>query len=1001
MFYKLFEIIKKKKFTILLIFFLVLTYQFFFSPTLLNILIPKLITTKDLEIKFSITKSSIFTGFEIQNLMIFDNITHEPIILAKKIKLLYFLPGFFLGHIGIREFTVEEPKIYIIQKNQRWNYESLLPKVYEETEKPQEPIPEKIKTYLPLKFYAYLNIKNLEFTYKIETIEQKKSTILELLEIKELSFVLGVITKSFKEIPFNTNLLNLLDDFLIYINPKQKFFLTYQKNETITGSPIVSINLIKASEENLKFISDIILNTNGLNFSKNKKIISLSTELNCKIDYLQETNEFLIQEISLKNESGYLFFLKGIFKKIEDDWFLELEQQKDQVKMFSLDIYGNILNLITNNTIFLKGNLFLKELFFKGKLSELKTKIYLNSDLFRFNEHQINQLQLEIESTLNLKKPLSFLYEESPKETQEEKIAFGIIRELQLKNLSLLYNQALINLKGNIEKQINIYLSVSQFNLGMFLEPHLRGYLNGSVLINSNLELNQIQFHLDAGLQNTQFFLDNYASKPFLTNLKGNGLVEFFNSTNLQIEIQELSLQKLNKENPILEISGNTKLFFGKHLSKYSIQLNNLQIHYTTLYEHLPNNLKETINSYKNFLEQGVNLIGNFELEFGNQNSYLLNLALKLPSLHKDVIFIKTNISQDPKRMIIHLLSLEGWYNSIILKIKGRVEKKNHWNPDLKLFLQYQYPQYLEIYKNLFLKGRILLEVHLFGNTTQGNLILENLSTKFVQECDKQNKNLCKYFEILNASLKLPFSLELNQQTFISYHSKDILKIPNKNFLIEGIRSNYSLDNLYFAEGFYFLGSKEKNALEGFIEIKNNIIWIPYLELFSYFGQNQNGTIMLKNFYFNLSDFDPKHLELEGNLNIINFDLNSLFPKAESIFKGVISSFVYFRIQNFSDIIRNTFINVSIYQISKDFAGFLVRIIAPSIIAITVNNTLIIKSIDLELINGLVYSNIRVQNRGLFSLSKIIQPESEEIKQERIPLAEFLKKSEEEIQTMR
>lgn len=974
-------------------------YQILFSPFVLTKLIYKITKSlKEVEIDFSLRKSSIFTGFEIENLKIFDTITQEPILLVKKIKLVYFLPGFFLGNIGIREFSLEEPKIYLIQKNQRWNYESLLPKTEKEAEKPQEPLPELIQTYLPIKLYSYLKIKDLELTYKIETVNQNKTTIIELLEVKQLSIYLGFITKSFTEIPLNTKLLNLLEDFLIYLNPKQEFLLTYQKNENISGSPILTIKLLKSSEENLKFISDVILNTNSLYFSKNQNTISFSTEFNWKVDYLQESKEFRIREISLKNDSGYLFFLKGVFKKSEDDWFLELEQQNIQVEKFSLNTYGNILSLITGNRTFLSGNLFLKEFFLSGTLSELSTKLHLNSDYFQFNEHQISQFQLITEGILNLKKSLPFLYKEQLQETENQKLAFGIIKELKLRNLSLIYNQSSLNLKGNIDKQMDLYLYVSQFNLGMFLDPHVKGKLNGNLSIHSNIELNKIQFYLNAELQNTQFSVDNYFSKPFLTSLKGSGTLDLVNNTNLEIQIQELSLLKNHKESSFLEISGNTNLFFGSNLSKYSIQLKNLTFNYTSLYEHLPSNLKETVNSYKNFLELGVYLSGNFELAFGNLNSYSVNLALKLPSLHKEAIVMNININQRPEMIEIDSFSLQGWYNSLVLKLKGKIEKKGNWIPDLKMFLQYQYPQYLEVYKNIFLKGTMILELNLLEKTTKGNLVLQNLSIKFIEECDKQDKKICKYFEILNSNLNLPFSLELQKQSLVTYQSRDLLMIPNKNFFIQGILSNYSLDNLYFPNGFYFLGSKDKKALEGLIEIKNNIIWIPYLELFSYLGQSKNGEIVLKNFYFNLSDLNPKNLELEGKLNIINFDLNSLFPKAESIFKGIISSLIYFKIQNFSDIIRNSFINLSIYQISKDFAGFIVRIIAPSIIAITVNNTLFIKSIDVELKNGLVYSNIRVQNRGFFSLSKIIKPESEEIKQERIPLAEFLKRSEEEIQ---
>jgi hypothetical protein len=125
--------------------------------------------------------------------------------------------------------------------------------------------------------------------------------------------------------------------------------------------------------------------------------------------------------------------------------------------------------------------------------------------------------------------------------------------------------------------------------------------------------------------------------------------------------------------------------------------------------------------------------------------------------------------------------------------------------------------------------------------------------------------------------------------------------------------------------------------------------------------------------------------------------LNALFPKAEGVFKGNVSGFVFFKINSLSDIIRNMDIHVSIYQFSKDFAGFAVRIVAPTIVAAVVNRSLQIEGIDLELYQGNVYITIKVKSPGFFSLSKLIRPLEEEIKEERIPLAEFLKRSQKEI----
>ncbi|MFN3604350.1 MAG: hypothetical protein ACK4UJ_06550 [Leptonema sp. (in: bacteria)] len=1008
---------KRKIFFLTFLGFVILFYQILMSPLFLNFWISNFLKNcENLDIQLNIKKSSVLSGFEIENIKIIDKISEEPIFLAKKFKLDYFLFGFFLGHIGIREISLEEPKIFLIEKNGKWNFESLIPKSEKQEEKKEEPVGDAIETFLPLKFYFYLNIKNLEFTYKKEQILNQKKIELEFLEIKDLSFYTGFVTKTLSKIPLNTEIGNIFEDFLFYINPKKNFFITYRKNEMISGTPILFIKFYKAAEENSKFISEIILNSNQLTFSKNNQTYSLITEFVWKIDYKSEQNEYLIQEISLKNNFGYLWNLKGKIKKLEDDYYLELEQQKEKNLNFSLEDYGKILNLLTENPIFLTGNLSFREFSFKGKLSELKGRILLGSDFLQYDKHRISNLNLNLEGIFNFKKTFSFLYDNDTENPNIEKnLAFGFIENLNLENLSFNYNNSLIRLKGVIDKAIFLDLNINQLDLGMFLEPDLKGSFNGNASMIANLDLTDIQFQVETSISNTQFSLDNYFSKPFTTFLKtklhlqfveeslsgANGKVSLNNSTNLEIQIQNFSLKKKNTNFSFLEIIGNTNLHFEKNLSRYSISVQNLLIDYNNLYEHIPNNLKETLYPYKNILEKGISLKGNSELTLGNKNFYFVDLNLLLPSLYQDPIKIKAKLQQSTSSLEIDQIAIQGLHNSLLVNLKGNLEKKSKWIPNLKLFFQYQNPQYLEIYKNLYLKGKTFLEVSINEKSINGNLHLQNLSTKYKLDCDKEDQNLCTYYEILNANLNLPFTFFLSQKTFVTYQSKEILSLPKPNFLIQGVLSNYSLDNLYFSKGFYLLGSKDKNAIEGVVEFKNNILWIPYMELFSYLDNRKNGEIILKNFYFNLSDLDLKNFELEGKFYLINFDLNSLFPKSEGMYKGIVSSLITIQAVNFSDPIRNMNVKLSIYQISKDFAGFIVRIIAPSLIAMTVNNTLSIKNINLELKSGLVYSNLRVQDRGFFSLSKLIKPESEEIREERIPLAEFLKRSQEEIKTTR
>ncbi|GIX42373.1 MAG: hypothetical protein KatS3mg129_2106 [Leptospiraceae bacterium] len=572
-----------------------------------------------------------------------------------------------------------------------------------------------------------------------------------------------------------------------------------------------------------------------------------------------------------------------------------------------------------------------------------------------------------------------------------------LIKQLEINELNLFYNQALIKLNGFIKENIFTSLYINNFHLGNFLYPYLQGILNGNVNIQSNYDFSYIQLSGNISLNRTIYTVDNYFSREQNLYLKTDGTIIRNNSTNIYLNVYELSAKTINDQIPFIVIKGKTWLTFGNS-QNYNIDLTQLKINYKTLEEKLPVNLKATLISVKQILEKGIELNGKANLTFSNNNVYKTDLNLLLPSLHPSPINIDVDIEQGKTAINFNKVSILGWYNSLIVKLKGNMNKvKEKWIPDIKLFLQYQNPQLSEVYNNIFLRGRMLLEANYKINTIKGKIDINHFDLKYILECEKENKELCPYYQVEGLNLSLPFLHTMEKKTFISYQGFEDIHLPEPNIKIKSIKSNYSLDNSYYQNGFYFLGSNDHNAIEGYLQYKENILWIPYLKFYSFLKNRPNGNIELKNFYFNLSDLKPENMNIAGKFYIINYDLNALFPKAESVFKGDVSGYIFFRSNSFDDIIRNINVKSSIYKISKDFAGFAVRIIAPTIIAAVVNETLRIEGIDLELNHGVVYTYIKVKSPGFFSLSRIIQPMDEEIRQERIPLAEFIKRSQKEI----
>jgi len=138
-------------------------------------------------------------------------------------------------------------------------------------------------------------------------------------------------------------------------------------------------------------------------------------------------------------------------------------------------------------------------------------------------------------------------------------------------------------------------------------------------------------------------------------------------------------------------------------------------------------------------------------------------------------------------------------------------------------------------------------------------------------------------------------------------------------------------------------------------------------------------------------------MEYGAHLSVHDLNVEPYFPKADSSYDGIISATANVRGANLADAVRNINARLAVYRISKDFTGLAVRIMVPSdILAKLVNNTLEIPAMSAELRGGLVYTTIQVRSSGIVSFSRLVKPADEMIRQERIPLAEFLERTRKE-----
>jgi hypothetical protein len=182
--------------------------------------------------------------------------------------------------------------------------------------------------------------------------------------------------------------------------------------------------------------------------------------------------------------------------------------------------------------------------------------------------------------------------------------------------------------------------------------------------------------------------------------------------------------------------------------------------------------------------------------------------------------------------------------------------------------------------------------------------------------------------------------------------------------------------------------------LSGRIHFRDNV-----LEIVSLRAYVLNGSLYGKNLLFNLADMKAKNMEYQLIMDITNIDIARLDePDPKRKKRGTeisMNANISGRGMEFSKELDMKG-SVHIYKIGEKFARQLLTGLNEEkgksklgIGQIAVDNSLKVKSFDFNLDRGLVYTTVHFQ-RNLFGYT--ISVKDEEVKYERMPVQEFLRK---------
>lgn len=1001
-------IAKTKTFRAFFVFFFL--YKLVFNQFTADWLIPKVLSSAtQIRMEGRFTCFSLFYGIEIQDLKLYPGgpFAESPFVQAKEIRLRYNLPFLLLGKLRISDIAFLDTEIRVEERGGQWNLSHLLkpkpvPSPEEEIpayEEKKEPLTE-IATYLPFQVSAYLQLKGVSLHYLRETGDLKSASI------QNLDFQTELVTNRFTSIPLNLDALDQLDEILIHLNPDRPLLVELNSNQFKWKESLpLSLKMEwdrTTSPESFLFLTDI--GKDELNLEVRGKPIQTGVRLISDIHFDSKEDALKIQKFDFRVIGQTWVQLKGIVKNLSKETpDVDVDIVSSQIKF----------NALQQTLVQLKG--ILPEMNVSGQMSFEGTGIHGNWNQTKANlklkaEHVYFKLANAKAHTLdNTHLDVSAIVNFSAKENPTAEFPLPYLSAIHVAPSLVNYNQSPIALSGEYQRSsgLNFLISIEKLQLGEYVSGiagKLKTYLQlsgpsfASVFLRSDLTIDGFRYQIDRSRSpasnlsldvDTSFVFD----KPF-------GLKE--------IQVSNLNLeQRTLTGNKAVELGFRGNIQPGETLITQVAPLD-LKLTTPNLLLVLPLVLKEKISPLENLigLQPKIKLNARY-VQSPTTKQISGNLNADLPGLEMRDLKINTDLTiagSDANEIQIKQLKLNAFNGILKSSLTGKLNKLNRSKPplgpyfgNLDLNLSILSPQKQYIAKGISVHGDLGLSLRINDYNINGELFTKLPSLSYNnQKCPGET---CKAYVIEDMNAKIPI------QHNLAYQPEESLIIGDKSIFIKSygrfnspnftigkvIGTHPNIPNLPFE---YVKKQKDTPGFTAFIEYKENFANIESLKSYS-----MDGIILGKNLVFNLGNLDPKTMEFRGNLLIRDIDLKQLMaPKVrDKIDDGKLKADLNIKVRDLSEPIANLDLFFSIFQIGRDFGKSALNVIsAQNFLIDRITDSYPINKIDVSLSRGLVYADVYF-DRSLLSL--IMNLEDGKISQQRMPLANFLKRAQNEIQT--
>lgn len=1015
----------RRRFVLAAIVFVVIAYQVAFAPPVVRAVLLAVLP-RDASLHLQVKRSSLLFGFEFDDVRLDDRVSGDPIFRADRVVLKWFLPGFLGGQIGVREVGLVRPSITLTKRNGRWNTAALSGGETKKEEKPPSERLDAIELFLPVRLYGALHIEGLEFS-----MTEEASQGASRLHLADLDLHVGLITKTFHRVPLDLGIANLVDSLVVAFNPSRPFRFEYVKTDRMAGQPLVMLKLYRETVAgDTAFVSRLRLDTRDAALQSPGGLVlpfDLALRYDAFYDPLKE--QVVVRELRLSCGPDVWLSLAGVLH-VDADGYHHVDLKVGESKIL-LDRIAPVVARLSEGRVLLGGSLSLFPLVVKGRLDQLAVQMGLNaSSLYAATptgRHMVGQARLDASATVDLYSmgilPAPSAYR------PDSTLAYGLVREAKISALDLSYNGAVLHAHGNLDpgRGIALDLKLSGFGIGQFTSPALTGLAGADLSLQSGTDFRRMTVQGLVTLDEARYRMERSLSGAHNLRLHAD-LDVIFPGKGVSLLVRKAHLNAhdtAGQRLATLLLSGSFAFGAG---STMGIDLHALDVDYAKLHPLLPGSLRTSLLSAKSYLDGGALLSGHADLSLGEgQGTYAARANLVLPAISRDGLQLLADVSTGPGGIELRHVEVSGLRGALHASVGGSLSRTvAGMTPNLDVRLNLSRQGMLPVHESVSLDGSVDLSASVRPTHIDGRIDIRNLRVIYSMPACARGETGCTRYHLEDLNLALPFHHEMHPAPvrYEAMLNPDLMeRFPDRpNLTLRAVWATRSPDGLSVSPGFYYLGApsaQARPAIESNLRYRLNIVESRQFRLSTYRllkpGEEakgaqsaivagaqgdryvSNGTVDVRNLYFNVADAKLEGMQYGAHLSVHDLNVEPYFPKADSSYDGIISATAQVRGDNLADPLRNMNARLAVYRISKDFTGLAVRIMVPSdILARLVNNTLAIPSLSAELRGGLVYTVIQVSSPGVVSFSRLIRPREETIRQERIPLAEFLARTRKE-----